>query len=491
RRGLPAPAQVAARGGEGQGARRGARRADLGSRQPPGRRGADARAQPQLRDRREVSRPDRRRDDRRGEVLDRPTAGRPADPRGAVLRPGLRPDRRDAAPVTPPLIRAGASERWATGLVCSRTGAVAPLDEPAFLSPAGAPWLVAYDLDPGKGRRLRAALADRPWTLWRYRELLPLLHFEDRIDLGEGGTPLVALRHRPEGAPAGLDLLIKDEARNPTGSFKARGLSLAVNRARELGAPGVQLASAGNAALALTAYAAAAGLPARVALPADTPKTVFDRCRACGADVLSSPGTLVEAAKLLEAGGEGYWGLSTLREPYRVEGKKTMGLELAEQLAWQLPDWIVYPLGGGTGIVGMHKAFDELERLGLIQGKRPRFVIVQMSGCAPIVRAFERGEETAAPWENPQTNVWGLRVPKAIGDFLVLRAVRETGGRALAIEESRVADIAARTARREGLLIGPEGAAALAAVDDLAAEGAFSPGERVVVFQTGDPANYV
>jgi threonine synthase len=375
--------------------------------------------------------------------------------------------------------------RWATGLVCSRTGVTAPLDEPAFLSPAGAPWLVEYALDPAKGAHLKKALPDRPWSLWRYRELLPVSRFTDRIDLGEGGTPLIRLRR---SGPGGVELLMKDESLNPTGSFKARGLSLAVNRACELGAPGVQLASAGNAALALTAYAAAAGLPARVALPADTPRTIFERCRAHGAEVLSSPGTLVEAAKLL---GDDFWNLSTLKEPYRAEGKKTMGLELAEQLGWELPDWIVYPLGGGTGIVGMHKAFDELRRLGLIGEKRPRFVVVQMAGCAPIVRAFERGEAAAEAWAEPRTEVWGLRVPKAIGDFLVLRAVRESGGRAVAVEEGRLPEITGRLARTEGLRIGPEGAAAFAAVDDLAAAGAFSPGERVVVFQTGDPANYV
>jgi threonine synthase len=383
------------------------------------------------------------------------------------------------------------AERWAVRLVCSRTGVTAPLDEPAFVSPAGAPWLVEYDLDPEKGERLRRSLPGRPWTLWRYRELLPLSDFAHRVDLGEGGTPLIRLRRAlPEGAP-GIEVLVKDEAQNPTGSFKARGLSLAVNRARELGAPGVQLASAGNAALALTAYAAAAGLRARVALPSDTPRSIFERCREHGAEVLDAPGTLVEAAKLLEVGGEGFWGVSTLREPYRAEGKKTMGLELAEQLGWELPDWIVYPLGGGTGIVGMHKAFDELRRLGLIGPKRPRFVIVQMAGCAPIVRAFERGEESAAVWEAPDTRVWGLRVPKAIADFLVLSAVRASDGRALAIDEARLPEVTARLARREGLRIGPEGAAAFAALDDLAAAGELQEGERVVVFQTGDPGNYV
>ncbi len=379
-------------------------------------------------------------------------------------------------------------ERWAVRLVCSRTGVTAPLDEPAFVSPAGAPWLVEYDLDPEKGERLRRSLPGRPWTLWRYRELLPLSDFDRRVDLGEGGTPLIRLRR---SNPPGIEVLVKDEAQNPTCSFKARGLSLAVNRARELGAPGVQLASAGNAALALTAYAAAAGLRARVALPSDTPRTIFARCREHGAEVLDAPGTLVEAARLLEAGADGFWGVSTLREPYRAEGKKTMGLELAEQLGWELPDWIVYPLGGGTGIVGMHKAFDELRRLGLIGAKRPRFVIVQMTGCAPIVRAFERGEETAAPWEKPDTRVWGLRVPKAIADFLVLSAVRASDGRALAVDEARLPQVTERLARTEGLRLGPEGAAAFAALEDLAAAGELREGERVVVFQTGDPGNYV
>ncbi|HSS47575.1 MAG TPA: threonine synthase [Thermoanaerobaculia bacterium] len=383
---------------------------------------------------------------------------------------------------------AARDERWARRLVCSRTGVTAPLDEPAFLSPAGAPWLVEYDLDPEKGEALARSLPGRPWSLWRYRELLPVADFDGRVDLGEGATPLVRLRRF---GPQGIELWMKDESGNPTGSFKARGLSLAINRARELGAPGVQLASAGNAALALTAYAAAAGLPARVAMPEDTPRTIFDRCRDYGAEVLSGPGTLVEAAKLLEPGKELYWTLSTLREPYRVEGKKTMGFELAEQFDWEVPDWIVYPLGGGTGIVGMHKAFDELERLGLIGPRRPRFVAVQAAGCAPIVRAFEQGKESAEPWENPQTRVWGLRVPRAIGDFLVLRALKETGGRAVAVNEDRLEKVAAWIAAHEGLRVGPEGAAALAAVEELEATGAFVPGERVVVFQTGDPANYV
>ncbi len=379
------------------------------------------------------------------------------------------------------------SSRWATRLRCSLSGETTELDRPAFLSPQGAPWLVEYELGPARGRELLAALPSRPWTLWRYRELLPLANFDDRIDLGAGGTPMVRLRRL---APDGISAWVKDESGNPTGSFKARGLALAVNRARELGAPGVQLPSAGNAALALTAYAAAAGLPARVALPADTPSTVAERCRLHGAEVLSAPGTLIDAARRLAERDDGFWDLSTLKEPYRVEGKKTMGLELAEQLAWDLPDWIFYPTGGGTGLIGMHKAFRELAALGVVGSRLPRFVAVQMAGCAPIVRAFEEGDERARPWEDPQTRVWGLRVPKAVGDFLILRALRESDGLAVAVDEDEIAPMMERAAREEGLLVGPEGAAVMAAFEHLLAAGTIQPGERSVLFQTGHPANY-
>jgi len=402
-------------------------------------------------------------------------------------------------PTTPPTDRdfyddpsaqAAPGKRWARRLVCSATGTKAPLDEPAFLSDAGKPYLVEYDLDPAQGQAWAAALAGRPWTLWRYRELLPVIDLEAVADLGEGGTPLIRLRRTEPARRAGVELMVKEEGGNPTGSFKARGLAMAVARARELGAPGVELPSAGNAALALSAYAAANGLPARLALPEDTPAVIAERCRLHGAEVLSGGKTLVEAGERLAESPSGFWNLSTLKEPYRVEGKKTMGLELAEQLGWTLPDWIIYPTGGGTGIVGMHKAFDELERLGLIGSERPRFVSVQMTGCAPIVRAFDRGDEAAEPWAEPATEVYGLRVPKAVGDFLILRALRETGGRAVAVEEGRLPGVARRAAEQEGLLVGPEGAACLAAVEDLVGEGAMAEGDRVVVFQTGHPGNY-
>lgn len=379
------------------------------------------------------------------------------------------------------------SSSWGRRLICSRTGETAPLDEPAFLSPAGAPWLVDYTLDPALGPAFKAALPTRPWSLWRYRELLPLRNFEERVDLGEGGTPLVRM---VRGGPEGVEVWFKEESGNPTGSFKARGLALAINRARELGATGVQLASAGNAAIAISAYAAAAGLPCRVAVPIDAPATVVERCRAYGAEVIVAGSNLAESGQELSAMPGDFWELSTLKEPYRAEGKKTMGLEIVEQFGWSLPDWIIYPTGGGTGIVGMRKAFDELEALGLIGAQRPRFVAVQMAGCAPIVRAFEQGLDEAPAWEQPKSRVWGLRVPRAIGDFLILRALRESGGTAVAVDEERIASEEARLAAEAGLLVGPEGAAASLALGMLSETGTVKAGERVVVFQTGHPGNY-
>ncbi len=225
-------------------------------------------------------------------------------------------------------------------------------------------------------------------------------------------------------------------------------------------------------------------------MPEDTPPFLFERCRQLGAEIHSVAGTLVEAGARLAEIDDGFWMLSTLKEPYRVEGKKTMGLELAEQLDWRLPDWILYPTGGGTGIIGMHKAFDELEALGLIGSERPRFAVVQMAGCAPIVRAFEEGQTSAQPWENPSTRVWGLRVPQAVGDFLILDALRESDGQAVAVEEDRIAEMMGRASRLEGLDVGPEGAACLLALEDLRAADHIVPGQRVVVFQTGHPANY-
>lgn len=379
------------------------------------------------------------------------------------------------------------SRTWACGLSSSRTGASAPLQHPP-LPVDEAPWLVDYDLDAERGEHLSEALPTRPWTLWRYRELLPIEDWSQRVDLGEGGTPLIKLRRL---FPELEGVWVKQESGNPTGSFKARGLAMAVSRARELGAPGVELPSAGNAAIAAAAYAAAAGIPCRLALPADTPEAVIARCRAYGGDVLLGGRTLVDALELLIRDDQGYWDLSTFKEPYRVEGKKTMGLELAEQCAWRLPDWVVYPTGGGTGIVAMAKAFDELRILGLLRSdRRCRFAVVQMEGCAPIVEAFHRGLDFVPPWEDPATDVWGLRVPKTIADFLILRAVRESGGTAISIGEAAIPAMQAAAAKREGLEVGPEGAAALLGVESLIRQGHIVENERVVVFQTGHPANY-
>ena len=378
------------------------------------------------------------------------------------------------------------STTWANGLVSSRSGATAPLHHPP-LPVVDAPWLVSYDLDSERGSWLLEQLIHRPWTLWRYRELLPIEDWERRVDLGGGGTPLVRLRGL---FPPAVEVVVKEEGGNPTGSFKARGLALAVSRARELGAPGVELPSAGNAALAVAAYAAAAELPCRIALPEDTPEEVTFRCRLYGCEVLKGGATLVDSLALLQENDVGYWDLSTFKEPYRVEGKKTMGLELAEQLRWTLPDWIIYPTGGGTGIVAMAKAFEELRELGLIGPEKCRFAVVQMEGCAPVVEAFHRGDETVTPWEDPDTRVWGLRVPKTIADFLILRAVRQSGGTAVSIPESEIESMQQRAGRREGLLVGPEGAASLIAVEKLMQEGLIEDGQRVLVFQTGHPANY-
>ena len=392
----------------------------------------------------------------------------------------------EALRVPDPAPPATVATRWASHLECARTGVTSPLDEVASLSPAGAPWLVRYALGGRDGAGWARSLAGREWTLWRYHELLPVVNLGRRVDLGEGGTPLVRLQRL---APPGVVALVKEESQNPTGSFKARGMALAITRARELGVDGVELASAGNAALAACAYAAAAGLRARVAMPADTPGGLPQRCRDFGAEVLLTGATLVEARAALQERPAGLFDLSTFREPYRVEGKKTMGLELAEQLGWDLPEWILYPTGGGTGIVGMLAAFHQLQELGLVGERLPRLVVVQAAGCAPIARALERGGE-AEPWQDPRTRAWGLRVPRALAAPWVLAAVRETGGCGITVSEEEMASAAARLARAEGLEAGPEGAAAFVALEKLAGEGRLREGERVVVFQTGSPLNY-
>jgi threonine synthase len=326
-----------------------------------------------------------------------------------------------------------------------------------------------------------SALVGRPASLWRYREVLPIVP-EHAVTLVEGFTPLI---------PVGDALFVKDESRNPTGSFKARGLVMAVAMARVLGAKALSAPSAGNAAGALAAYGAAAKIPVVVAMPDDTPRAFVDECRHYGAEVHLVPGTIADAGRWLrEHGPRDAFDVSTLKEPFRIEGKKTMAYELWEQFAGQMPDVIVYPTGGGTGLVGMWKAFGEIRALGWPLPKLPRLVSVQMTGCAPVVRGFTEGAAVTVPWQDAQTKVWGLRVPSPIGGFLCLQAIRETGGTAIAVSEGDAASATGRLAARTGLDICPEGGAAFAAFEALRAQGAITADETVVLFNTGTGLKY-
>ena len=329
--------------------------------------------------------------------------------------------------------------------------------------------------------------------MWRYREMLPLFDGESPVTLGEGFTPL--FHAQALGATIGLDrLYIKDESLNPTNSFKARGQSAAITRARYLGAKTIALPTAGNAGNAAAAYSAAAGLVCEVFIPKDAKRPFVDECRLYGANVTLVDGLITDAGRLAAEKGAplGWYDVSTLKEPYRIEGKKTMAYELAEQLAWEWPDWIVYPTGGGTGMVGMWKAFDEIEQLGWVRGgRRPKMVSVQAEHCAPIVRAFEQGTEKAQPWEHASTIADGLRVPRAIGDFLILRAVRDSGGTALAVADREMVAGMLAIGKYAGVSAAPEGGAALVAIQRLAASGAIKPHERVVLFNTGGALKYL
>ena len=340
------------------------------------------------------------------------------------------------------------------------------------------------------GRALtREKLATREKSLWRYRELLPLPADVQPISLGEGGTPLL----RAQKFGQSLDLWIKDESQNPTQSFKARGMSVAVSMARHLGATKLAVPSAGNAGGALAAYAARAGLEAHIFMPCDTPRANITECRELGARVTLIDGLITDCGAEIarRKGAEGWFDMSTLKEPYRIEGKKTLGYELAEQLDWQLPEVILYPTGGGTGLMGMWKAFDEMEALGWIDKKRPRMFSVQASGCAPIVHAFETGEKIAAEFPNAHTCASGLRVPKAIGDFLILKILRESNGGAVAVNDETMIRVTREVGSSEGLFVAPEGAACFAALKSLCSAGKISRGERVVIFNTGSGIKYL
>jgi len=356
----------------------------------------------------------------------------------------------------------------------------------------GKPLLVRYDLKRIAKFLTRQALYARRSDLWRYREMLPVRREDNIVTLGEGWTPLLPARRL--GASLGMShLIIKDESQNPTQSFKARGMSVAVSMARELGAKKLAVPSAGNAAGALAAYCARGGLSAYIFMPRDTPRANVIECEVAGAHVTLIDGLITdcgaEVARRKEA--EGWFDVSTLKEPYRIEGKKTLGYEIAEQSEWTLPDVIVYPTGGGTGLVGMWKAFDELQQLGWIGEKRPRMISVQAAGCAPIVRAFEAGTRFAEEFENAQTLASGLRVPKAIGDFLILDAIRESGGTAIAVTDEELMEGARELARTEGIFAAPEGGACVPALRKLLARGDVKPDESVVLFNTGSGIKYL
>src|SRR6184192_1711885 len=351
------------------------------------------------------------------------------------------------------------------------------------------PLFAIVDLAAASRTLRRETLRTRDKSLWRYREVLPLPGDVEPVSLGEGGTPLLRARKFADD----VDLWIKDESLNPTQSFKARGMSVAVSMAKYLGATKLAAPSAGNAGGALAAYAARAGLEAHIFMPRDTPRANIIECSELGADVTLIDGLITDCGAEIgrRKTKEGWFDMSTLKEPYRVEGKKTLGYELAEQCDWQLPDAILYPTGGGTGLIGMWKAFDELETLGWIGRKRPRMFAVQAVGCAPIVRAFERGEKTAAEFPNACTIAAGLRVPKAIGDFLILEILRESNGGAIAVDDKEMIRVAREVGSKEGLFVCPEGAACFAALKSLRSKGKIASGERVVIFNTGSGVKYL
>lgn len=356
----------------------------------------------------------------------------------------------------------------------------------------GKPLLVRYDLARAAQTLTKESLGGRRADLWRYREVLPVEIDENIVSLGEGWTPLLDAKRL--GKQLGLEALyIKDESQNPTQSFKARGMSAAVSMAKELGARKLAVPSAGNAAGALAAYAARAGLECFIFMPDDTPRANVVECEQTGAHVTLMKGLITdcgaEVARRKEA--EGWFDVSTLKEPYRVEGKKTLGYELAEQFNWKLPEVIIYPTGGGTGLIGMWKAFDEMEQMAWIDSKRPRMVTVQASGCAPIVKAFEEGKRFADEFPDAATVASGLRVPKAIGDFLILDALRESGGTAVAVTDEELLAATREIGAAEGIFCAPEGAACLPALRKLLESGQVKPSERIVLFNTGAGVKYL
>jgi len=381
----------------------------------------------------------------------------------------------------------------ASHLDCSLCGLRYAADDLHTLSPCcQRPLYPRYDLEMLRSSLDRDALAMRSADLWRYAEVLPIRDPGNAVRLGEGWTPLIDAPRL--AAAVGLRVVwLKDEGQNPTASFKARGLCMAISMAKELGVDTVALPSAGNAGGAAAAYAAAAGMTAHVVVPSDTPRPILEEIRALGTNLELLDGLITDCGARVAAGvrEHGWFDLSTLKEPYRVEGKKTMGYEVAEQLGWRLPNAIVYPTGGGTGMVGMWKAFEEMEQLGWIGSERPRMVCVQADGCAPIVRAWERGDEFAEPWENATTYASGIRVPRAVGDFLILGAIRESGGAAVTVSDAEMKDWTNRVGALTGVFCAPEGAATAAALPRLLRDGFVLPDDEVLLFNTGSGLKYV
>lgn len=380
---------------------------------------------------------------------------------------------------------------FVTHLECSYTGKTYPADQLHGLSEAGKPMLVRYDLE-GLGRALaKEDLHARLPEFWRYREFLPVRKSENVVRLGEIMTPLLPAAKTQQQLGCG-EILIKDEGRLPTGSFKARGLALAVSMAKELGVSRMAIPTNGNAGAALAAYCSRADIETYVFCPEDTPRVNIEEIAFQGARTFLANGFINDCGRIVGEGKErmGWFDTSTLKEPYRIEGKKTMGLELAEQLGWELPDVILYPTGGGTGLIGMWKAFNELEAIGWIGAKRPRMVAVQSEGCAPIVKAFEAGTRHAEPWPDAHTIASGIRVPAAVGDFLILDAVRESGGFAVAVSDQAINAAHQECARSEGILLCPEGAATLAALKQELNSGRIKPDEKVVLFNCATGLKY-
>jgi threonine synthase len=379
-----------------------------------------------------------------------------------------------------------------THLACSLCKRIFEARKPHNLCDCGGPLLAQYDLAAARSKWNRSEVANGPRSMWRYAPVLPVRDSSHIISLGEGLTPLI--RAKRLGARLGAeDVWIKDEGINPTGSFKARGLACAISMLVEFGIEKVAIPSAGNAASAMAAYAAAAGIEAHIFMPKDVPQSNYIECKAFGASVTLVDGLISDCARIVadRKAAEGWFDVSTLKEPYRIEGKKTMGYELAEQFGWEVPDVIFYPTGGGVGIIGMWKAFDEMEQLGWIGPKRPKMIAVQAEGCQPVVRAFEEGCERSRFWENAQTVASGLRVPKPLGDFLILEAVRSSGGTALAVSDDELIDAGIRLASEEGMFIAPEGAACVSALEKLLASGFLQRNERIVIYNTGSGLKYL